>query len=134
MGISHSACSLRNPSSQIDLSAVSVWREGRVKPVWHTHPELSSAAVHLSRAVLEDHFVPACVIQRHEHVENRLHVVPRGSVRYEVRTRGKTCEFAATSGTRSVLPHWMIDAADANTPRGAVLQFTLPIGSLGAGA
>jgi hypothetical protein len=39
---------------------------------------------------IEDYFLPACVIPRHEHVESFLHVVLRGSVKYEVLTGGKT--------------------------------------------
>lgn len=109
MGASEAASSSRNSSSSATCSAVSVWRDGRVEPFLHTHPKLSSAAVHWSGVALEDHLVPACVIPRHEHVENFLHVVLSGSVRYEVLTRGKTLEFAATSGTIFVLPRGTID-------------------------
>ena len=109
MESSHTACSLQDPTSESLLSAVSVRREGRVEPFLHTHPKLSSAAAHWTGVVLENHIVPACVIHRHEHLENFLHVVLRGSVRYEVRTRGKTLEFAATSGTIFVLPRGTVD-------------------------
>ena len=109
MNTSHTECSLGGPSSQTDFSAVSVWREGRVEPFLHTHPKLSSAAASWSGVVLESHFVPACVIHRHEHGEDFLHVVLRGSVRYEVLTRGKTLKLAATPGTIFVLPHGTID-------------------------
>jgi AraC family transcriptional regulator len=110
------ACSSRNPSSQMGLCAISVRRGGQVEPFLHAHPKLSSAAAHWSGVVLEDHIVPACVIQRHEHVDNFLHVVLGGSVRYEVLTRGKTREFAATSGTIFVLPRGTIDEIRWNGP------------------
>jgi AraC family transcriptional regulator len=110
------AGSSRNRSSQIDLSAVSVRREGRLEPFLHAHPNLSSAAAHWSGVVLEEHIVPACVIHRHEHVDSFLHIVLEGSVRYEVLTRGKTREFAATSGTIFVLPRGTIDEIRWNGP------------------
>jgi hypothetical protein len=64
--------SLRNPASQIDLSGVRVLRDGRVEPLLHAHPKLSSAAAHWSGVVLEEYIVPACVTPRHEHVEHLL--------------------------------------------------------------
>jgi AraC family transcriptional regulator len=100
---------LRYPASQINLSGVEVWREGRVEPLLHAHPKLSSAAAHWSGVVLEDYVVPACVIPRHEHVGNFLDVVLEGSARYEVLTRGKTFKFSANCGTTFVLPRGTID-------------------------
>jgi AraC family transcriptional regulator len=97
------------PVRQIDLSGVEVRREGRIEPLLHAHPKLSSGAAHWSGVVLEDYVVPACVIPRHEHVENFLHVVLEGSVRYEVLTRGKTLKFAANPGTTFVLPRGTVD-------------------------
>jgi hypothetical protein len=46
---------------------------------------------------------------RYEHVENFLHVVLRGSVKYEVLTRGKTLQFAGNPGTTFILPWGTID-------------------------
>jgi AraC family transcriptional regulator len=106
---SNATRSLRNPTSQIDLSGVTVLREGRVEPLLHAHPKLSSAAARWSGVVLEEHIVPACVTPRHEHVEHLLHVVLRGSVRCEVLIRGKTFEFSANSGTIFVLPRGTVD-------------------------
>jgi AraC family transcriptional regulator len=103
------ARSLRNPASRIDLSGVTVLREGRVEPLLHAHPKLSSATAHWSGVVLEEYIVPACVTPRHEHVEHLLHVVLEGSVRCEVLTRGKTCVFSANPGTIFVLPRGTID-------------------------
>ena len=109
MATSDAARSLRDPADRIDLSGVSVRREGRVEPFLHVHPKLSSATSHWSGVVLEDYTVPACIIPRHEHTENFLHVVLEGSVRYEVLTRGKTFKLRANPGTIFVLPRGTID-------------------------
>ena len=58
---------------------------------------------------VEDYSIPACVIPQHEHVENFLHVVLRGSVKYEVVTRGKTLRFGANPGTTFILPRGTVD-------------------------
>jgi AraC family transcriptional regulator len=102
------AGSLHN-SARENLGGIKVWRKGRVEPLLHCHPRLSSAAAHWPGVVLEDYTVPACIIPRHEHVENFLHVVLRGSVQYEVLTRGKTFKFNAHSGTTFVLPRGTVD-------------------------
>ena len=91
------------------LSSVKVMREGRAEPFLHAQPNLSSAAVGWSGIALEDYLVPALVIPRHEHVENFVHVVLRGSVKYEVSTRGKTLQFAASPGTAFILPRGTVD-------------------------
>ena len=100
---------LRGPAGQEDLSGVSVRRGGRVEPFLHVHPKLSSATSHWSGVALEDYTVPACFIPRHEHVEDFLHVILEGSVRYEVLTRGKTFKLRANSGTIFVLPRGTVD-------------------------
>ena len=91
------------------LPGVEVMREGRAEPFLCAQPTLSSAATRWSGLALEDYLVPALVIPRHEHVENFVHVVLRGSVKYEVSTRGKTLEFAASPGTAFILPRGTID-------------------------
>jgi hypothetical protein len=70
------------------LSAVEVVREGRIEPFLPAQPTLSSSSVRWAGQALEDYSIPACVIPRHEHLENFLHVVLRGSVKYEVLIRG----------------------------------------------
>jgi AraC family transcriptional regulator len=65
--------------------------------------------VQWSGVAAEEYSVPACVIARHEHVDNFLHVVVRGSVKYEVQTRGKTLNFQAGPGTTFILPRGTID-------------------------
>ena len=109
MNASNVACLLRSQADQLDLSGVEVRREGRVEPLLHAHPKISSTAAHWSGVVLEDYAMPACVLARHEHLHNFLHVVLEGSVRYEVLTRGKAFKFAANPGTTFVLPRGTID-------------------------
>jgi AraC family transcriptional regulator len=91
------------------LSGVKVVREGRVEPFLHSHPTLSSSSVRWAGLAVEDYSTPACVIPRHEHLENFLHVVLRGSVRYEVLTRGRVLDFHAAPGTTFILPQGTID-------------------------
>lgn len=103
------AASLRASAGCLTLSGVEVRREGRVEPFLHDHPTLSSSAAPWAGLAFEDHSIPACVIPRHEHLENFLQVVLRGSVKYEVLTRGKTLKFEANAGTTFILPRGTID-------------------------
>jgi AraC family transcriptional regulator len=84
-------------------------RKGRVEPFLHAHPVLSSASVGWAGVAVEEYSVPPCVIHRHEHVENFIHVVLCGSVKYEVLTRGKVLGFQASPGTTFILPQGTID-------------------------
>jgi AraC family transcriptional regulator len=105
----HNTARQRSKGAPLILPGVEVMREGRVEPFLHARPTLSSAAVGWAGLVVEDYSTPACVIPRHEHIENFLHVVLRGSVKYEVLTRGKTLQFGATPGTTFILPRGTID-------------------------
>ena len=96
-------------AGRLILPGVEVVRDGRVEPLLRAHPTLSSAAADWAGVAIEDYSVPACVIPRHEHVELFIHVVLRGSVKYEVLTRGKTLQFAANPGTTFILPRGTID-------------------------
>ena len=91
------------------LSGVEVVREGRVEPFLHAPPSLSSSSVRWAGLAVEDYSIPACVIPRHEHLDNFLHVVLRGSVKYEVLTRGTVLDFHAGPGTTFILPQGTID-------------------------
>jgi len=91
------------------LSGVEVMRQGHVEPFLHAHPSLSSSSVRWAGVAVEDYSVPACIIPRHEHLENFLHVVLHGSVKYEVLTRGKVLDFSASPGTTFILPQGTID-------------------------
>jgi AraC family transcriptional regulator len=95
--------------AHIVLPCVEVMREGRVEPFLHARPSLTSAGVGWTGLAVEDYSIQACVIPRHEHIENFVHVVLRGSVKYEVLTRGKTFQFCATPGTTFILPQGTID-------------------------
>jgi AraC family transcriptional regulator len=100
---------VRYAANQLDLSGIEVRRDGRVEPLLDAHPKLSSTAAHWCGVVLEDYAVPACVLPRHEHLHDFIHVVLEGSVRYEVFTRGKRLRFAANRGTTFLLPRGTID-------------------------
>ena len=91
------------------LSGVEVVREGRVEPFLHAHPTLSSSSVRWAGLAVEDYSIPACVIPRHEHLANFLHVVLHGSVEYQVLTRGKVLDFRANPGTTFILPQGTVD-------------------------
>jgi AraC family transcriptional regulator len=73
-------------------------------PLLHTAPELSSASIGWAGLALEEYHVDACVIPRHEHIENFVHVVVHGAVKYQVLTRGRTLDFVAGPGTTFILP------------------------------
>ena len=105
----HDVALRRQAADSLILPGVEVRREGRIEPFLHAHPILSSTGVRWSGLALEDHSVPALVIPKHEHVDNFVHVVLRGSVKYQVSTRGKTLEFQANPGTTFILPRGTVD-------------------------
>jgi hypothetical protein len=100
----HRAIGYGLSSQRVILPGVEVRREDRIEAFLHARPTLSSTTVGWAGLVLEDYSVPACVINRHEHLQNFVHVVLSGSVKYEVLTRGKTLEFVSTPGTTFILP------------------------------
>ena len=59
------------------LSWVEVIRNGRVERFLHAHPTLLSSLVRWAGVAVQNYSVPACVVQRHEHLENFVHVVLR---------------------------------------------------------
>jgi len=91
------------------LPGVEVVRCGHVEPFLHSRPTLSSATIKWGGLAVEDYNIPACVIPRHEHLENFLHVILSGNVEYEVLTGGKTLHFIAGPGTTFVLPRVTVD-------------------------
>ena len=100
------------PRALIDrpvVPGIEVVREGRVEAFLHARPALSSAAIQWAGLAVEDYHVPACVIPRHEHVHDFLHVVLSGNGRYEVVTAGKCLHYTAQPGTTFVLPRGTVD-------------------------
>jgi AraC family transcriptional regulator len=91
------------------VPGVQVKREGYVEPFLRAPPTVSSTDVRWGGVAVEGYSVPACVIQRHEHVDNFVHVVLNGSAKYEVVTGGKTLEFVSSPGTTFILPRGTID-------------------------
>jgi hypothetical protein len=84
------------PAGPPFLCGVEVRRKGHVEPFLHFHPALSSSSVRWAGIAFEDYSIPACVIPQHEHLEAFLHVVLRGSAKYEVLTRGKVLDFRSS--------------------------------------
>src|SRR5215468_10952091 len=99
----------RTPTDRPVVPGIEVVRAGHVEPFLHAHPALSSAAIQWGGLAVEDHHLPACVIPHHEHVHDFLHVVLRGSVRYEVLTAGKCLNYTAQPGTTFILPRGTVD-------------------------
>lgn len=85
-------------------AGVQVRRDGQVVPFSKAHPDLSSSSIGWAGLAFEDYRVPRCVIPRHEHIENFVHVVLGGSVKYQVVTHGRTSDFLAGPGTTFILP------------------------------
>jgi AraC family transcriptional regulator len=101
---------ITGPSREsVILPGIEVRRKGRTEPFLDACPALSSTAIGWTGLAIEDYSTPACVIHRHEHLENFVHVVLRGSTRYEVVTGGKTLEFVSRPGTTFVLPRGTVD-------------------------
>jgi AraC family transcriptional regulator len=90
-------------------SGVDVVREGRAEPFLDSPPTLSSAPVQWGGITLENYTTPPVFISRHEHPEHFLHVVSRGTVKYEVNTRGRNLRFTSRPGTIFLLPRGTVD-------------------------
>jgi AraC family transcriptional regulator len=95
--------------SQFIVAGVSVVREGRPERFLDARPLLSSSPVQWGGIALENYTVPAVLIPRHEHPEHFLHVVLRGSVKYEVATKGRNLRFTSRPGTIFLLPRGTVD-------------------------
>ena len=99
----------RPAADALMLPGIEVKRKGRFEPLLDAHPTRSSAHVRWSGLALEEYSVPAMVVPKHEHAEHFVHVVLRGSVRYQVSTRGKTARVQANPGTTFILPRGTVD-------------------------
>lgn len=104
-----SALPWRSGANRPVLPGVEVIRDGRVEPFLGTPPRLSSTAVRWGGVALDNYAVPAVLIPRHEHPEDFLHLVLRGSAKYEVNTGGRTLSFAGSPGTLFILPRGTVD-------------------------
>ena len=58
---------------------------------------------------LENYTVPAVLIARHQHPEHFVHLVLRGTVKYEVNTGGRNLRFTSRPGTIFLLPRGTVD-------------------------
>jgi AraC family transcriptional regulator len=88
---------------------VEVVRSGHIEPFLNFPPGQSSSAAHWGGIKLESYTVPAVVIPRHEHPEHFLHLVLKGSVKYEVKTGGRTRLYTSSPGTTFLLPRGTVD-------------------------
>lgn len=102
--------------SQPVVPRVGVVREGRPERFLEARPVLSSSPVQWRGIALENYTVPAVLIPRHQHPEHFLHVVLRGSVKYEVSTRGRNLRFTSRPGTIFLLPRGTMDEVNWEGP------------------
>src|ERR1700675_3748834 len=116
MTIAHSAAGLQptlhrcGAHQRVVLSGIEVIREGRVEPFVYARPTRTSAAVCWSGVALEKYSKAPLIVPRHEHLEHFVHLVLRGTVKYEVLTGGKTLRYQSGPGTTFILPRGTIDA------------------------
>ena len=94
---------------RVVLSGIEVVREGRVEPFVCVRPSRTSAAVCWSGVALENYSNAPRIVPRHEHREHFVHLVLRGSVKYEVLTGGRTLRYQSEPGTTFLLPRGTID-------------------------
>lgn len=132
-----SAVPWRSGANRRILPGVEVIRGGRVEPFLATPPRLSSTAVRWGGIALDDYAVPAVLIPRHEHPKDFLHLVLRGSAKYEVSTRGRILRFAGGPGTLFILPRGTVDEVRWQGPTrriAAAIHSRLLANSLGENA
>jgi len=103
-------------TGRIVLPGVDVVREGRAEPFLDSPPTLSSATVQWGGIALENYTTPAVFIPRHEHPEHFLHLVLRGTVKYEVSTKGRNQRFTSRPGTIFLLPRGTVDEVNWTGP------------------
>jgi AraC family transcriptional regulator len=115
MPIAHSAAATQpilhrcGTHQRVVLSGIEVVREGRVEPFVYARPTRTSATVCWSGVALENYSNAPVIVPRHEHLEHFVHLVLRGSVKYEVLTGGKTLRYQSGPGTTFILPRGTID-------------------------
>jgi AraC family transcriptional regulator len=103
-------------TKRIIIPGVDVVRDGRAEPFLATHPTLSSTLVQWRGITLENYSVPATLISRHEHPQPFLHLVLRGNVEYQIRTKGRDLRFTSHPGTLFVLPRGTVDEINWRGP------------------
>jgi AraC family transcriptional regulator len=113
--------------SQFIVPGVSVVREGRPERFLDARPLLSSSPVQWGGIALENYTVPAVLIPRHQHPEHFLHVVLRGSVKYEVATKGRNQRFTSRPGTIFLLPRGTVDEVNWKGPTQRVVLAMHPL-------
>ena len=94
--------------AQASPSRVGVVREGSQERFLEAPPKLSSSSAWQGIA-LEAYDVPAVFIPEHQHPDHFLHLVSRGTVKYQVATKGRVLRFTSQPGTIFVLPRGTVD-------------------------
>lgn len=101
---------VRSPAGgRLVVPRIDVVRDGLAQPFLYTPPTCSSPSGQWRGIALESYAVPAVFIPRHEHPEHFLHVVLSGTVKYEVRTKGRNLRFTSRPGTIFLLPQGTVD-------------------------
>jgi AraC family transcriptional regulator len=101
---------------RLAVPAVDVVREGRIEPFLDSRPTKSSAPAHWGGIALEKYTVPGVFIPRHEHPEAFLHLVLKGTVKYDVNTKGRNLRFTSRPGTLFLLPRGTVDEVNWTGP------------------
>ena len=118
-GVSQRVAGIKSQSPAMNhpfLRGVGVVRDGRQERFLEAPPTLSSAAVHWRGIALESWSVPAVLIPHHHHPEHFLHVVLRGTVKYQVATKGRFLDFNSRPGTIFLLPRGTVDEVNWRGP------------------
>lgn len=108
------------------VPVVDAVREGRAEPFLRTVPTLSSSSPSWRGVALESYRVPAVSIPRHEHPDDFLHIVLRGSVGYHVRTGGRDLRFQSRPGTIFLLPRGTVDEVHWEGPTARIAMAIHP--------
>jgi AraC family transcriptional regulator len=103
-------------ASGLIVPGIDVVREGRTEPFLDTCPTLSSAPVQWRGIALENYTVPRVFISRDQHPDHFLHLVLRGTVRYEVTTKGRNLGVTSRPGTIFLLPRGTVDEVNWRGP------------------
>jgi AraC family transcriptional regulator len=96
-------------AKRIIVPGVTVVREGCAEPLLDALPTLSSASVQWQGLALECYTTPAVLVSRHQHPEHFMHMVLRGTVKYEATTGGRNLRFTSYPGQFFLLPKGTVD-------------------------
>jgi AraC family transcriptional regulator len=96
-------------AKRITVPGVTVVREGCAEPLWDALPTLSSTSIQWQGRALECYTTPRVLVSRHEHPEHFMHMVLRGTAKYEATTGGRNLRFTSHPGQVFLLPRGTVD-------------------------